>query len=215
VVRICCRCYEAVTDEIVRRRRELDDYIAGHQEFGSSLEPLVLEAGAPESARRMSAAADLVGVGPMAAVAGTMAQLAAEAGLRAGAEEVIVENGGDIYLRVNEPGLIGLYSGKTKLGDRLGFLVMPEDGPMALCSSSGMMGHSMSMGTCDLATVSARSAALADAAATQAANLVRKEKDVDTALERIMTVEGIEGVMVVKGDRVGMAGKLPELVRLR
>ena len=77
------------------------------------------------------------------------------------------------------------------------------------------MGHSESLGQCDLATVVARDAALADAAATQAANLVRTVEDVDPALERIAAIEGIEGVMIVKNDRVGLAGQLPPLVKIR
>ena len=77
------------------------------------------------------------------------------------------------------------------------------------------MGHSTSLGTCDLATVVAKDAALADAAATQAANLVNSEKDVDVALERIAAIEGIDGVVIVKNDRVGLAGKLPPLIKIK
>jgi ApbE superfamily uncharacterized protein (UPF0280 family) len=77
------------------------------------------------------------------------------------------------------------------------------------------MGHSTSLGECDLATVVARDAALADAAATQAANLVRTVEDVDQALEHIAAIEGVEGVMIVKNDRVGLTGQLPPLVKIQ
>jgi ApbE superfamily uncharacterized protein (UPF0280 family) len=161
----------------------------------------------------MAEAAEKVGVGPMAAVAGTMAQMAAEAGLQAGAGEVIVENGGDIYLKAEEPVVIGLLTGTTELADKLAFSLEPGDTPISICSSSGKMGHSMSMGDCDLAVAVARKAALADAAATSAANLVSKVEDVDSVLERILGIDGIQGIMIVKENRLGMAGKLPELVR--
>lgn len=163
----------------------------------------------------MAHAAQLVGVGPMAAVAGAMAQLAAEAALAAGASEVIVDNGGDIYLQITEPAVIGLGTGTRQLADRLAFSLRAKDTPLAICSSSGRMGHSTRLGKCDLATVVAADAALADAAATQAANLVKTVEDVDSALERIAAIDGIDGVLIVKDDRVGLAGKLPSLVKVQ
>jgi len=207
--------FDAVTEEIVRQRRILDDYIEYHPVFRSSYEPIELCEGAPEVAQRMARAAHLVGVGPMAAVAGAMAQCAAEAGLKAGAGEVIVDNGGDIYLQAIEPVIIGLNTGTARLSNRLAFSLEAHDTPISICSSSGQMGHSKSLGSCDLATVVAKDAALADAAATQAANLVRAEEDVNPALERIASIEGIDGVVIVKNDRVGLAGKLPPLVKIQ
>jgi ApbE superfamily uncharacterized protein (UPF0280 family) len=142
-----------------------------------------------------------------------MAELAAEAGLRAGAEEVIVENGGDIFLQALRPAIIRLHTGTADLGDRLAFSLQPGDTPVSICSSSGKMGHSMSFGRCDLATVVARDAALADAAATQAANLVNSVGDVDAALERIAGIAGVAGVLIVQNGHVGLAGRLPQLIK--
>jgi ApbE superfamily uncharacterized protein (UPF0280 family) len=215
VFRICCGKFDAVTAEIVRQRRILEEYITRHPEFCRSLEPLELLAGAPEVALRMARAAKLVGVGPMAAVAGAMAQFAGQAAIDAGAREVIVDNGGDIYICAGQPVIIGLMTGTADLTDRLAFSLKAEDTPISICSSSGKMGHSMSLGECDLATVVAKDAALADAAATGAANLVKTVDDVDRALENISAIEGIDGVMIVKEARVGLAGKLPPLVRLK
>jgi ApbE superfamily uncharacterized protein (UPF0280 family) len=214
VFRICCENFDAVTAEIVRQRQILEDYIARHPDFRESLEPLDLLADAPDVAKSMARAAKLVGVGPMAAVAGAMAQCAGLAALEAGASEVIVDNGGDIYIHAVEPVIIGLETGTADLADRLAFSLQADDTPISICSSSGQMGHSMSLGECDLATVVARDAAQADAAATQAANLVRDIGDIDSALESISGIEGIDGVMIVKGARVGLAGKLPPLVKI-
>jgi ApbE superfamily uncharacterized protein (UPF0280 family) len=213
VFRIFCDRYDEVIAEIVRQRQILEDYIDRHSEFRHALEPLDPLTDAPDVAQRLARAARPVGVGPMAGVAGVMAQLAAEAGLRAGAAEAIVENGGDIYLKATEPVVIRLHTGTAELGDRLAFSLQPEDTPLSICSSSGKMGHSMSLGRCDLATVVAKDAALADAAATEAANLVGKASDVDGALEQIADIEGIDGVVIVQNDRVGLAGQLPRLVK--
>jgi ApbE superfamily uncharacterized protein (UPF0280 family) len=213
--RICCDAFDAVTAEIVRQRRILEDYIERHPDFGRSFEPIEPNDNAPPIAQRMARAGRLAGVGPMAAVAGAMAQYAGEAGLKAGAREVIVDNGGDIYLRVAESVIIGLDSGGADLADRLAFSLKADDTPISICSSSGRMGHSTSLGQCDLATVVSKDAALADAAATRAANLVKTAEDVDAALEQITAIEGVDGVLIVKDDRVGLAGQLPSLMKVR
>ncbi len=215
VFRICCKSFDVVTKEIVCQRRILDDYIKSHPAFLHSFEPLKLLDDAPEVAQRMARAARLVGVGPMAAVAGAMAQFAAEAAIKEGADEAIVENGGDIYLQAAEPVLIALNTGTAELSNRLAFSLKPGDTPISICSSSGQMGHSKSLGKCDLATVVAQDAALADAAATQAANLVKDVEDVNPALERIAAIENIKGVLIVKNNRIGLAGKLPPLIKIQ
>jgi len=210
--RICCEQYDAAIAAIVRQRELLEAYVSEHTDFLTSLVPVSARANAPVAACRMAEAARRVGVGPMAAVAGAMAQLAVEAGIAAGAPEAIVENGGDIFMVLTQPAVIGLYAGDGPLGDSVALAVTPEDTPVAICSSSSRMGRSMSLGNCDLATVVARDGALADAAATQAANLVASEGDVQAALERIGAIEGVQGVLLVKGDHVGLVGRLPQLV---
>jgi len=213
VLRICCSHFDIVAAEIVRQRHLLEDYLRRHPEFQRSLVPTEAHADAPEIARHMAWAAGLVGVGPMAGVAGAMAQWAAKAAIAAGAEEAVVDNGGDIYLQAVQPVVVSLGTGTSRLADRLAFRVDPEDTPLSICSSSGKMGHSMSLGRCDLATVVAKDAALADAAATQAANLVRTPEDIDPALERIMAIRDVSGVLIVQDDRIGLAGRLPQLVK--
>ena len=214
-LRICCDQFDVVAAEIVRQRKILDDYIRRHPRFLGALLPVRVPAGAPEVVRRMHQASLRVGVGPMAAVAGAMAQLAAEAALAAGAQEAIIDNGGDIYLAARRPVVMGLHTGTAGVGDRLAFHIDPAETPLSVCSSSGRMGHSLSLGDCDLATIVAKDAALADAAATEAANLVKRAADIDAALNRIMRIEGIDGVLLVKEDRVGLAGRLPRLIRRR
>jgi ApbE superfamily uncharacterized protein (UPF0280 family) len=141
--------------------------------------------------------------------------MAAEAAVSAGAREAIVENGGDMFLTSPEEVLVGLYAGDHSLSGRLAFRLAPGAMPVSVCSSSSRFGHSLSFGDCDLATVVARDGALADAAATLAGNSVRSPEDIEPTLARIMGIPGIRGVLLVKGDRVGVAGDLPPLVRCR
>ncbi|MHC5146102.1 MAG: UPF0280 family protein [Planctomycetota bacterium] len=215
VFRICCEDFAAVTEEIVRQRQILEDYITRHPEFKAAFEPIALLANAPPAAQQMARAADRVGVGPMAAVAGTMAQLATQAGINAGDDEVIVENGGDIYMKTIKPVIVGLYPGAGGLAGKFGFSLKAVDTPISICSSSGKMGHSTSLGQCNLATVVSKDAALADAAATQAANWVHTIEDVAPTLNRIAAVDGVDGILIVKDEQFGVGGNLPPLVKIR
>lgn len=213
--RILCSCFDVVVGEIRRQRSLLEAYIVRHPEFHTSMTPVGLLPDAPEIARRMTFAAAAVGVGPMAAVAGTIAQMAAEIAIDRGGRQVIVENGGDIFLAGTSPATVGLYAGPGRIGGRLAFAVTPEHLPLAICSSSSRMGHSTSLGDCDLATVVSQNASLADAAATHACNLVRSPQDIDKALECIASIKGVIGALIAKGERIGVIGDLPELVRNR
>lgn len=211
-LRVACASFDVVTRSVVEARRRLERYIARHPAFRTALAPLPLLADPPEAARRMAVAAELTGLGPMAAVAGTLAQLGAEAALADGCDEVIVENGGDIFLVAARPVTIALHAGAA-LGSRLAFHIDPQQTPLALCSSSGTMGHSLSFGRCDLATVASRDASLADAAATLVGNLVRRERDLTPALERVGAIPGVDGILAVVDGRIGLWGRLPPLVR--
>jgi ApbE superfamily uncharacterized protein (UPF0280 family) len=146
-------------------------------------------------------------------VAGAVAQAAAEAALAAGADEAIVENGGDTWIASRSEVTVGLHAGENALSGRLALRIGADRLPLSVCSSSGRFGHSLSFGDCDLATVVAGNGALADAAATLAANCVRTADDVEPTLERVAAIAGIVGVLIVKDDRVGIAGDLPRLVK--
>lgn len=205
---------DLIIREIKKQRRILSDYIERHPVFLTALTPVTLLSNAPEIAEKMHQASLLTGVGPMAAVAGITAQMTAEAALSAGAEEAVVENGGDIYLASKEKIIIGLFAGNSPLSGRLGLAVTMEDMPLAVCSSSSTMGHSQSFGNCDLVTVTAENAALADAAATHACNQVKTAEDMDHVPARISDIPGVRGILVIKDDRIGLSGSLPELVKL-
>lgn len=212
-VRVASGRADVVEAEVHRLRAELEAYIERQPAFKAALVPVDLIDGAPAIAVTMADAARTCGVGPMAAVAGAIAQAAAEAALDEGAGEAIVENGGDTWIASDAGIIVGLYAGEHPLSGRLALRIEPDRLPLSVCSSSGRFGHSLSFGDCDLATVVAGSGALADAAATLAANSVRTIDDVEPALERVAAIPGVVGVLLVKDDRVGIAGNLPPLVK--
>jgi len=212
-LRIACERFDLVTAEHVHQYGLLEAYIRRHPAFRTTLEPLELLPEAPHVARVMAQATRAVGVGPMAAVAGTLAQLDAAAAAAAGCAEAIVENGGDIYIITDREVTVGIYAGDNPIAARLAFHITPADAPLAICSSSGTMGHSLSLGQCDLATVVAESGALADAVATLVGNRIHTEADIEPALNAAALIPGIRGVLAVKGEKLGIWGKLPRLVR--
>ncbi len=212
-LRVACADFDLVTQAVVDHRRQLERYIARHPEFRTSLVPVALLEDPPEAAVRMTAASRLTGLGPMAAVAGTLAQLGVEAAIAAGLSEAIVENGGDIFIHAQQEVTIGLYAGDNAIAGKLALRIEPDRLPLALCSSSSKMGHSMSLGRCDLATVIAKEAALADAAVTLVCNRIRSEKDLPPVLDEVGAIPGIEGIFAVCSGKVGMWGDLPDLVR--
>jgi uncharacterized protein len=212
-VRISSPRADLVETEIRRLRAELERYIDRQPAFKAALVPVELLDDAPAIAVAMADAARACGVGPMAAVAGAVAQAAAEAALAEGALEAIVENGGDTWIASRAGITVGLYAGEHPLSGRLAMRIEADRLPLSVCSSSGRFGHSLSFGDCDLATVVAARGALADAAATLAANSVRTADDVEPVLERVVAIPGVLGVLIVKDDRVGVAGDLPPLVK--
>ena len=154
----------------------------------------------------------LANVGPMAAVAGAVAEFVSKDLLKL-SEEIIVENGGDIYLATSRERTIGIYAGDSPLSLKIGILIQPEDSPLGICTSSGTVGPSLSFGKADAICILSKSAALADAAATAVGNRVKEKKDIESGLERGKTIEGVLGTLIIIGDRMGIWGNI-RLVQL-
>lgn len=197
---------------VINHRHQLEGYISRHPDFFRSLVPVRLLPGAPESAVRMAAAADAAGVGPMAAVAGAFAELVGEA-LLAESSQVIVENGGDIFIKTDRPRVVALYAGDSPLSGKIGINIRPGPKPLGVCTSSGKVGPSFSFGVAHAACVMSESAALADAAASAVGNAVKKEGHVEEALAVSSKIAGVLGAVVISGDKVGAWGSV-ELVGL-
>jgi uncharacterized protein len=193
---------------LVRKyRAQLEGYIAKEPAFRTSLEPLPVPAGAPAIVRQMAEAARAAGVGPMAAVAGAIAECVGRE-LLAFSPEVIVENGGDIFLRVRHRRTVGIFAGDSPLTGKIGLQIEASDTPVGVCTSSGTVGHSLSFGRSDAVVVLAPSAALADAAATAIGNRVSRPGDIGNALEFAKGIPGLRGVVVIIGADIGVQGDI-------
>ena len=193
-------------------RSELERHSARDPEFERALKPQEAPEGAPEIVVRMVEAARACGVGPMAAVAGAVAEAVGQA-LLAETEQVIVENGGDIFLQTKRPRVAAIYAGASPLSGRVGVRISRVGQPLGVCTSSGTVGHSLSFGKADAAIVLAESAALADAAATALGNRVQTAEDIEPGLVWLRGIAGVLGGAVVVGEKLGAWGEV-ELVKV-
>lgn len=200
------RDLSAETRALVATVREpLERYVATHPLFAESFVPVPVEADAPEIVRSMAAAGEAAGTGPMAAVAGAIAERVA-LGLAALSSAVIVENGGDLYLTGSTARRVGLLAGDSPLSGSVAIELGAGALPAAVCTSSGRVGHSVSLGVAHAATVIADDGALADAVATATGNRVHGPEDIQAALAFACGIAGVRGVVVVVGDRIGASG---------
>ncbi|MFX1427686.1 MAG: UPF0280 family protein [Promethearchaeota archaeon] len=205
-------------------RRNLEKYILRNNRFLTSLSPIKVKTEI-EVVNLMASAADLCNVGPMAAVAGALADLMLGAMKNPDdnweescfAKIALVENGGEIAIDSIKPMKVALFAGENELHLNLGFLIEKKDCPIGIGTSSATVGHAFSFGQADAVTVFAKSAALADAAATRVANVV-KGKDIESSIKKGLDVsddlEGVFGVFISREDKVGQAGRLPKLIKI-
>ncbi len=202
------RLLVAETEAAVRRvRRDIELYAAAHDGFLSALRPMKALLGAPAAVRRMCESCALYGVGPMAAVAGTVAEFVGR-DLLGHSRQVIVENGGDIFFRTDEPPTFGIYAGTGSPFTgcvRFAPKDMTEGG---VCTSSGTVGHSLSFGRADAVVVLARDTALADAAATAICNGIHTPEDVQAAIDVEQERGLVDGLLIAIGQTLGAWGAL-------
>jgi uncharacterized protein len=190
---------------VLKYRTQLESYIEQNPDFQTSLKPLPLPKTAPRIVKEMIAAGQKAGVGPMAAVAGAIAEFVGTELLEF-SPEIIVENGGDIFLKVNSKKVVGIYAGESPLSGKIGLEINPQETPLGVCTSSGTVGHSLSFGQADAVITIARSATLADAAATAIGNLVQKSANINAAIETGRSISGILGIVIIIGGDIGVWG---------
>lgn len=194
---------------ILNCRKMLEAHIGEYPEFRDSLVPVDAPASVHPMVLAMYEAARAAGTGPMSAVAGAIADcickdLLAEFGL----QEVIIENGGDIFMKLKALATISVYAGTSPLSDKIGLKIKPEETPLSVCCSSGTIGHSLSFGVADACMIACRSGAMADAYATAFCNEVKSKDMVPVVTEMAMKKSDIISVIIIKDDKAGIGGKL-------
>ena len=193
-------------------RSVIEDYISKRPDFKTSLEPIAADPQAHAVIQGMLEAARTCNVGPMAAVAGAVAEYVAGVLLEY-SSEVIVENGGDLFLQAGRELTIGIFAGPSPLSEKIGIRILPQDMPLSLCTSSGTVGPSLSFGLADAVCVRSCSASLADAAATAIGNMVKTAADIAAGIEAARAIERLDGIVIIKDDQIGAWGNI-ELVAL-
>jgi hypothetical protein len=161
----------------------------------------------PGIVKEMAEAASKAYVGPMAAVAGAIAEMVGR-GLLVYCPEVIVDNGGDIFLHTQRPTKVGIYAGTSPLTGQLSMEIPPDDMPWGICTSSGTVGPSLSLGRSDAVVVLSSSCPLSDATATFIANKVKGEKDIEEAIEEGQKIAGVRGIVAIVREKIGMWGEV-------
>ena len=194
-------------DRVYHYRRQLEDYIRSKSDFLSTLLPYPEDPFAPEIIREMISVTRMFGVGPMAAVAGAIAQFVGS-DLLSHAEEVIVENGGDIFVKTKRPATVSIFAGTSRLSNKLGLIIHPEEMPTGICTSSATVGHSLSLGAADAVCIVAKSASMADAAATALGNRITNRSKLKSVVESMREFKDIKGGVVIRGKTMATWGEI-------
>jgi uncharacterized protein len=195
-------------DIMSRLRGDIKKFIYSNPEHAKSLAPIPMDKSYPDIVKDMIDASNACQVGPMAAVAGAVAEAIGKSLLRA-SSQIIVENGGDIFISSNRKRMIGVYAGdKSKFSDKLVIQINPEDMPCGVCTSSAVVGHSLSFGCADAVVTVSPSCALADACATALCNRVKVESDIDSVIEYGRSIKGITGILIAIKGSLGVWGNL-------
>lgn len=198
---------EEATRSIEKFRTLVEEYVAEHPAFEKTFEPYNVNGNAPAIVRRMAEASALAGVGPFASVAGAIAECVGKDLLKH-SRQVVVENGGDIFIKSARDRVVGIYAGSSAFNEKVALKIRAGDTPMGICTSSGTVGHSLSFGRADAVVALSRSTPLADAAATSICNVVKNSAGIPEGLKLAQKIKGVIGVLIIKDDKMGAWGKV-------
>ncbi len=211
-IQACSDLSDTALRSVLRQRGYIETHMTLDPQFKTSLKPIEGIESAPAIVMEMIEAGKKAGVGPMAAIAGAISEFAGQSLLKY-SKEVIVENGGDVFFKTASHTVFTIFAGTSPLSMKIGVRIAPRNTSMGLCTSSGTVGHSTSFGKADAVTVISPSCALADAAATALANIVKTERDIKRAIDAGQQIPGVEGLVIIKGEKLGVWGDL-ELVSI-
>ncbi|MPL99796.1 hypothetical protein SDC9_46017 [bioreactor metagenome] len=203
------RIHKRTSEMVKSLRDQLKNYILQHPDFLNSHRPVEVDDLAPEIAGLMIKHSVAANVGPMAAVAGAFAeligtQLCKEFDLK----ELIVENGGDLWIKAMKPVTVRIDAGPSSLSGLIGIEIQQEQTPCGICTSSGSTGHSFSYGKADAVTVVSEFASAADAWATSMCNRIHAKEDLRKEVTLSQRISGITGVVAIMQEAVAVSGNI-------
>lgn len=194
-------------DLLKKLRAELEEFIVKNPVFLASYEPINVDSDAPKIAQEMACAAQSAGTGPMAAVAGCFSAHIGEALIeKFNLNEVIVENGGDIFLSLQKDIVISVYAGKSALSNKIGIEIKAKDTPLGVCTSAGTVGPSVSFGNADAVVVVCKNTSLADAWATAIGNRIKTNYDIQKELKNQKLVKELLFLLIICEGKIGIQG---------
>lgn len=202
-----CDLLDTAKNIVFHYRRQVEDYIQDNPEFFSTLLPYPNDLLAPDIVKRMIHVTKNFGIGPMASVAGTIAEYVGEEILNY-SEEVIVENGGDIFVKTNNSVTVSIFAGESKFSKRLGVVIHPEQMPAGISTSSSTIGHSLSFGNTDAVCIVADSSSIADAAATAIGNKITDSLSFNREVSLIKDWKDIRGGVIIVGNKMATWGDI-------
>ncbi len=195
-------------ESVLNHREAIQEYIDEYPHFYTSLEPIEVAKDAPRIVRVMADAAKKAGVGPMAAIAGAIAEFVGRDILHF-SDEVIIENGGDIFIKTKVKRTLGIYAGESSpFTGNITLEVDPDERGLGVCTSSGTVSHSLSFGKADAALIMSEDTALADAVATATGNIVKNKDYIEKGIDFAKSIDGIKGVLVLVDDKMGSWGNI-------
>ncbi len=196
---------EDALQSLANHRNSLESYIQKYPDFRTTLLPLPEDPFAPLIIRDMLTYSTICNVGPMASVAGAVSEFVGK-DLFNLTENLIIENGGDIFIKSNQNRTISIFAGESALSYKVNLIVKKGETPIGICTSSATVGPSLSFGKADAVCVLSKSSTLADAAATSIGNRVRSLGDIKNALEYGMKIQGVSGIVIIIGNTMGAIG---------
>jgi ApbE superfamily uncharacterized protein (UPF0280 family) len=199
---------EHISDYIIQARTQIESYIAKNPNFLTSFVPLAFDPFAPKIVQEMLVASEKANVGPMAAVAGAIAEFVGKKCRDLTDGEIFIENGGDIYAFIKENANFVIYAGKSPISNKIAIEISKNYSETGVCTSSGTVGHSKSFGKADAVTIISGSATLSDAFATFVGNMIKSDNDIEKGLEIIKNAPEIIGGVIIIGSKMGAYGEI-------
>ena len=195
-------------EKIKSLREKLDQYIVAEPFFKKSLKPFHPSEIAPNVAVEMAVAAEKAGIGPMSTVAGLFAREIGETLLQNfSIAEMVIENGGDIYVLIKNELVLSVFAGESILSERIGLVIPPEKSKLGICTSAGTVGPSLSYGKADAVVVVCEDVLLADAFATAFGNKVKSPDDVEKVINQSEKYPEILSLLIICDDKIGIKGE--------